>query len=350
MIIRFNLKIMKNNNLSTFQRALVLISGFLLIAVLFVPLWQIDLDAPQYPEGLKLLMYPHKLGGDVEIINGLNHYIGMRTLHTRDFVEFTILPYIIGFFAAFCFVVFFMNRIMGLKVLFYAFLIFGIIAMFDFYRWEYNYGHNLDPAAPLQVPGMSYTPPLIGYKQLLNFAAYSIPHIGGVLFFGTGALLLLALIFPYLKRKKLAMKHKSLKAVAAIFAIIIFSGCSSGPKAIELGKDSCDFCKMAIADKNFGAEIITKKGKVFKFDDTHCLVGFRAEKMDSNDVGEVYLVNYTEPHNFIKAGDAILIKSDEIHSPMGGNVAAFDNEDAAQKVKADLQGTTISLKELYNNK
>ena len=63
-----------------------------LTLVLFVPLWQIQLSAPQYPEGLNLLIYPSKLGGNVDIINGLNHYIGMKTLHTQDFREFTALP------------------------------------------------------------------------------------------------------------------------------------------------------------------------------------------------------------------------------------------------------------------
>lgn len=58
------------------------------------------------------------------------------------------------------------------------FILFGIIAMADFWHWEYNYGHDLNPDAAIKVPGMSYQPPLIGYKQLLNFGAYSIPDIG----------------------------------------------------------------------------------------------------------------------------------------------------------------------------
>ena len=90
---------MNNDNLSALSKILIFISGILLILVLFVPLWQIELEAPQYPEGLVLKMYPHKIGGNVDIINGLNHYIGMRTLHTKDFIEFTVLPYIVGFFA-----------------------------------------------------------------------------------------------------------------------------------------------------------------------------------------------------------------------------------------------------------
>lgn len=341
---------MENNKLSKLQKILVLISGLMLVVVIFVPLWQIDFGAPQYPEGLTMIMYPHGLSGDVEIINGLNHYIGMRTLHTGDFVEFTILPYLIGLFALFCFVVLAVNRKGGLAGLFWAFTAFGIIAMFDFYRWEYNYGHNLDPSAPIRIPGMAYTPPLLGYKQLLNFEVYSVPHIGGSLFFGTGILLLAAYLLPFLqkKRQKRNMSKKVL-ATAALFGMIFLAGCSSGPKPIRLGQDACDYCKMSIASKNFGAEIITDKGKVYKFDDTHCLAAFRSEKIDSNTIKEIFLVNYAEPHNFIKASEAILIKSEGLHSPMGGNTAAFETQDQATATQNQVNGQKISLQELFNN-
>ena len=175
---------MTDQKLTYINRVIIFLCGIGLIIVLFVPLWQIELAAPQYPEGLVLLMHPHKLAGNVDIINGLNHYIGMKTLHTEDFIEFTLLPYIIGFFAAFCFVVVFINRRKWLLTLFISFCIFGVVSMADFYRWNYDYGHNLDPNAAIQVPGMSYQPPLIGYKQLLNFGAYSVPHIGGWIFIG----------------------------------------------------------------------------------------------------------------------------------------------------------------------
>ena len=183
-------------------RAITVICGLALIVVLFVPLWQIELAAPQYPEGLVLKMYPNKLGGNVEVINGLNHYIGMKTLHANNFIEFTILPYIIGCFALFCFLVTIINRRKWLNILFISFVAFGIIAMMDFYRWNYNYGHDLDPNAPIQVPGMSYQPPIIGYKQLLNFGAYSIPDTGGWIFIAVGLLLLTAVTIQFLKNKK----------------------------------------------------------------------------------------------------------------------------------------------------
>jgi len=190
-----------NNNLSFTSKILIVISGILLIAVLFVPLWQIQLAAPQYPEGLVLKMYPHKIAGNVDIINGLNHYIGMKTLHTKDFIEFTILPYIVGFFALLCFIVALQKKKKWLTGLFTLFVIFGIVAMVDFWRWEYAYGHDLNPEAPIQVPGMAYQPPLIGYKQLLNFGAYSVPDIGGWLFIVVGLLLLIALLIPGTKKE-----------------------------------------------------------------------------------------------------------------------------------------------------
>lgn len=199
---------MNNHNLSTLSRILIFISGILLILVLFVPLWQIELEAPQYPEGLVLKMYPHKIGGNVDIINGLNHYIGMRTLHTKDFIEFTVLPYIVGFFALLCFIVVALKKQKWLTVLFTLFVIFGVVAMVDFWRWEYAYGHELNPDAPIQVPGMAYQPPLLGYKQLLNFGAFSMPDIGGFLFILVGLLLLIALLLPWYKKRKAGIALK----------------------------------------------------------------------------------------------------------------------------------------------
>ena len=101
---------MKTTNLSLVSKVMLLIVGLLFIASLFLPLWRIELDAPQYPEGLTLQLHANKIGGDVAIINGLNHYIGMATLHTENFFEFKILPYIFGAFGVIAFVLIFINK------------------------------------------------------------------------------------------------------------------------------------------------------------------------------------------------------------------------------------------------
>lgn len=189
------------------SRLFLILASFCLVASIFVPIWRIELDAPQYPEGLMLLIYANKLGGQVDIINGLNHYIGMATLHAENFIEFTVLPYIIGCFALFSFLVGVVGQKKLLYLLFGSFVLFGILAMADFWRWEYNYGHNLDPNAAIIVPGMSYQPPLIGFKQLLNFGAYSVPDIGGWLFIIAGLLMLSALLIEK-NILSLGMKNK----------------------------------------------------------------------------------------------------------------------------------------------
>ena len=192
---------MNNSSLQNLSRILLIICGIALIISIFVPLWAIYLEAPQYPEGLGMFLHANKITGDYEIINGLNHYIGMKTIHQEDFWEFKILPYALGFFAVLCFIAAFLNKRKWLYILAALFVIFGIAFMVDFWLWEYDYGHNLDPNAAIVVPGMSYQPPLIGFKQLLNFGAYSYPNIGGGIMFGV-ALILAILAFIEFRKPK----------------------------------------------------------------------------------------------------------------------------------------------------
>lgn len=336
--------------LTPLSRIAIAVCGLLLIAMLFVPLWQIEMDAPQYPEGLVLKMYPHKLGGNVEIINGLNHYIGMKELHAENFIEFTVLPYIIVFFALFCFVVAIQKKRLWLTVLTSAFILFGIVSMVDFYVWLYDYGHNLDPAAAIIVPGQSYQPPLLGFKQLLNFGVYSIPDIGGIFFIIVGVLLLIITLTQYnFKKKKKMTNVNKVVAAVAVFLMMGLASCSTGPQPIKLGADACVFCKMTISDKNFGAEIMTKKGKAYKFDDTHCLIAFMKEgTVAEKDIEGTYLVNFAEPHNFVEVSEALLFKSQDLHSPMGGNVASFDDKDKLDEIALEMKGEIITWETLKN--
>lgn len=333
-------------NIGIFSRVLLAICALALVMVLFVPLWKIDLVAPQYPEGLSLLIYPHKLGGDVEIINGLNHYIGMKTLHTKDFIEFTLLPWIIIFFA----LLFLTAAIIGKKkILYFAFglfLLFGIIAMGDFYRWEYNYGHDLNPDAAIKVPGMSYQPPLIGHKQLLNFSAWSMPHTGGILFIGAGLLALLATAMAWKKSRKSKKMFTPNNTLLAAMLLFVITGCSQSPQPIKLGTDNCSHCRMTITDAKYGAEIVTRKGKVYKFDDTPCVLAYLKNSIGEKEVSGVYFVSFDGKHDLIKAETAFYFKSEELRTPMGGKTAACSSKDSAQQLSARHQGTLLTWDEL----
>src|SRR5687768_16135578 len=150
--------------MSNTSRIFIAIGSLALIIMFFVPAWSIYLIAPQYPEGLSMQIWLNKITGQVEIINGLNHYIGMKHIEASMFPEFKYLFYVLGFFILFGLVV----AITGNRKLLLAYLIMsflgGIAAMIDFYIWGYKYGHDLDPKAAIQVPGLSYQPPLIGHK------------------------------------------------------------------------------------------------------------------------------------------------------------------------------------------
>ncbi|MBI5729925.1 MAG: hypothetical protein HY963_02200 [Ignavibacteriales bacterium] len=168
--------------MSTKSRILVLISAVMLFGVFFFPIWKIDLEAPQYPEGIGLRIWVNQITGykefDLRNINGLNHYIGMKTIEPESIPELKIMPYIItGFILLGLIAAAIKNRkIVAAWIL--LFLITLGIGFYDYYMWGYDYGHNLDPKAAIRVPGLTYQPPLIGSKQLLNMNAQSFPDIG----------------------------------------------------------------------------------------------------------------------------------------------------------------------------
>ncbi len=330
---------------SNTSRLLLLLAAICIAAALYFPIWRIDLDAPQYPEGLRLLIYHNKLGGNVDIINGLNHYIGMKTLHAEEFVEFSVLRYCIAFFVLFTILVAYLKSRKWLLALLLIFSAFGAIAMYDFWRWEYAYGHNLDPTAAIIVPGMAYQPPLIGFKQLLNFGAYSIPDIGGWMLLAGGIIIFVLYLF---EAGILSKVYKSKKAILLFLPIsfTLLSCGNNGPNPVFLNKDVCSACKMTISDGHYASEFITIKGKVFKFDDVACMQQFLNEKNDTK-IKAAYVNYYYGNNTLIAAENAFFVKSDLLKSPMGGNIAAFKNKEEALKFSNQQEDSVIEWSKLF---
>ena len=181
-------------------RLCMAVATVLLTALFVLPLWHIALDAPQYPEGLGMAIRINTIAGDTPYdlanINNLNHYIGMRPIVPDEVPLFSIMPFalaaliVLGALAA----------LVAKRAVVYAWLAgvvaFGTVGLVEFYRWGYEYGHNLDAeTAIIKIPGMSYQPPVIGVKQILNFTAASWPAIGAwfavaAVSFGIAALVL----------------------------------------------------------------------------------------------------------------------------------------------------------------
>ncbi len=164
----------------------------LLIGVKFMPVWRITLTAPQYPGGINMYISIDKITGDDEStlqnINILNHYVGMKFIEPDSIPELKLFPYII-YGLMFIGLVFLALRRRIFKLIWVMLIVLlGLLGMYDFYMWEYDYGHNLSPDAPIKIEGMAYQPPLLGEKMLLNFKAESYPYYGS-LFLGSAVLL-----------------------------------------------------------------------------------------------------------------------------------------------------------------
>jgi copper chaperone NosL len=164
-------------------RITVAAASLLLLVAYLTPLWRIQLVAPQYPEGLGLRIWVNQITGlkpnDLNSINGLNHYIGMRAIEPQAIPELALMPKLLGAAIVAGVLVALIGRRVPLYIYSVVVAAGSAAGLYDFYQWGWDYGHHLDPHAAIKVPGMSYEPPLIGSKQLLNFHATSWPDIGG---------------------------------------------------------------------------------------------------------------------------------------------------------------------------
>jgi copper chaperone NosL len=330
--------------LKPISRILILLSALSMISAYYVPLWEILMWAPQYPEGLSMKIWIDNLTGDVRIISALNHYIGMKHIEVSMFPEFKYMIYIVGAMIAIGVLAAIVNRRLMLVIFATLIVAGGIAALVDFYIWGYDYGHNLDPTAPIVVPGMSYQPPLIGTKQLLNFTAYSGPAAGGWIFLVAGIIAIGALIFEIYKSK---MERKNITTAAMILLCLSLVACKVEPEPLQFGKDGCHACKMTLMDNKFGAEIVTSKGKIYKFDDANCMLTFyNSGQVPTEEMKEILIVDFSKPKKLIDARNALYVKSEAIKSPMASNIAAFEANEDLKKLNAEWNGILLSWGEL----
>ena len=127
---------------------------------------------------------------------------------------------------------------------------------------------------------------------------------------------------------------------AMAYALVTLSSCNSEPPAIIFGKDYCEFCKMTIMDKKFGAELINKKGKAIKFDSGECMVGYMNADKDF-EVNKTLIINYSNPGELLDADKSFFLHGGDVNSPMGGQLAAFKTREDAEKIQKELQGELI---------
>jgi copper chaperone NosL len=138
---------------------------------------------------------------------------------------------------------------------------------------------------------------------------------------------------------------QTLKHYVIIALLLLFISCNVSPNPIDYGSDGCHFCKMTIVDKVHAAEIVTKKGKVYKFDATECMINF-IDDFDTTEIALYLSNNYTEPEELIDATTATFLISENISSPMGAFLSAFKNRADAENSQAEKTGILYTWEEL----
>jgi copper chaperone NosL len=139
---------------------------------------------------------------------------------------------------------------------------------------------------------------------------------------------------------------ENMKRISIILLVLLFA-CKPEPEALQYGHDACQTCKMTLVDKKFGAELVTAKGKVYKFDDVNCMAGFmNSGYLNDETISYKLITDYTQPGKLIPAEEAFYLKSDNIRSPMASGIAAFESEASLRKHKETLTGIQLVWSEV----
>jgi copper chaperone NosL len=188
------------------SRLLIAAAALLLGLVYFFPIWTIELRAPMYRDGIGMHIFVNDVRGhdehDIQNINILNHYIGMRPIVPEEFGEFEIMPFLLGLVILLALLAASVGKLWLVGLWGVVFGVLGIAGLVDFNFWLYDFGHNLSPDAPIKVPGMTYQPPLFGKNQVVNIVATSYPHVGTVLLLGAALLGLIAFLSEWHSRRE----------------------------------------------------------------------------------------------------------------------------------------------------
>jgi copper chaperone NosL len=174
--------------------SLLLVARVLLLVSLFLPYWHMELQAPQYPDGLHMTAYLNALTGDVAEIDGLNHYIGMRSLFEAAQLERTVGVFImIAFVVMLEFAAYIHTRWAALLVA--PVVLFPVVFLVDLHLWMRHFGLNLDPNAPLSNAVKPFVPTALGKGGIGQFVTIATPGVGLIVAVVASAVLIAALFF-----------------------------------------------------------------------------------------------------------------------------------------------------------
>jgi copper chaperone NosL len=263
----------------------------------------------------------------------------MKEIVPDSIPELRLMPVILGVMIILGFGVAYLGRRRWFMAWAVALGLVFLAGLGDMWKWGYEYGHDLSPTAIIKVPDMTYQPPLIGSKQLLNFRATSWPASGGWILIAAATAVAGVLVSTLRRRSRTSA------ATAGAAALAVASCMPAGPRALLLNEDACAQCRMVISDARFGGEAITKNGRVMTFDSVECLAAY-ARSSPPGTVAGLYVIDVQHPGTFVRADSAGFLRGALIGSPMGGGIVALGSGALAEQQRPMLGGSIVTWSEL----
>ena len=364
------------------SRIMLLLAALALAPAYILPLWSIRLVAPQYNEGLGMYIGARDIWGhtphDIQNINILNHYIGMKPVVPAEVDVLQVMPWVLLFLAVAAVATALIGRRWAVAGWLTAFVALGAAGFYEFYSWNYDYGHNLSPDAPIKVPGMTYQPPMFGSSTLLNIRASSYPSWGTLFVTISFALGLYALVSGWLpgaaqslgerRRQAAATRPLAARVSSALFLLVatgVIAACGTPAGAASAdgsstdrarvdavtraaaaefapGTVSCDYCDGVIPAERFGGQLTTRSGETYRFMSVECLAGFvLSQNVPEKEVASISVVDYAHGERLIDARSALFVRSEQRRSPNGLNLLASDTEVVARNLHFFFGGSRL---------
>ena len=346
------------------SQILIMVAALLLGLMYVAPIWTIDLEAPQYPEGIGMLIQIDNIEGkkehDLKNINNLNHYIGMYPIEPDEIPELKIMPALVGVLMALGLLVGFLGRKKPLYAWVSLFTLVAVVGMADFYKWEYEYGHNLDEEnAIIKIPGMSYQPPLIGSRQILNFTAHSWPGVGGWAAILACGIALTVAVGEWRRKEggelpgtgEGTAPASTGPALAGLTVGLLFlTACGSPqPRPLLAGTDDCERCLMMVDGSGYGSQAVSNTGRVFTFDSVECLVSWLEHEAHDVEIYSTWVTDFANPEELVNAEEAFYLLSTTLNSPMGLGITAFSRTEDRDGAVNAFGGTAVGWDEVKDH-